>query len=258
MPERARAASLNKTQIDRLGDRLRQASVSEGDLRSLDDYRRSFADVYATVVQAIKIRLQIEPTGRPAKSTTSIIEKLHRESIRLSQVQDIAGCRIVVPTMAEQEKVVASLRTIFPDASVIDRRATPSYGYRAIHIVVRIDNMLVEIQVRTESQHFWAELSEKLSDVIDPSVKYGGGPAEVREILSTLSTAISMIEEAEAAIEALEPMLASLESTDAATLRLQQELRVNRQRIADARALLLGLANRPIPPTPENSTGQEQ
>jgi ppGpp synthetase/RelA/SpoT-type nucleotidyltranferase len=34
----------------------------------------------------------------------------------------------------------------------------------------------VEIQVRILMQHWWAELSEKLSDTIDPEIKYGGGP----------------------------------------------------------------------------------
>ncbi|GAC1306974.1 MAG: hypothetical protein NVSMB21_10350 [Vulcanimicrobiaceae bacterium] len=39
---------------------------------------------------------------RTAKSTSSIVAKLQRESTRLSQIQDIAGCRIVVPTIAAQ------------------------------------------------------------------------------------------------------------------------------------------------------------
>lgn len=119
--------------------------MTEQDLRMLDDYRRSFGEAHETVVATIRDQLQLEPTGRPAKSTISLIEKLHRESIRLAQVQDIAGCRIVVTDVSEQESVVASLRGIFPQASVIDRRAAPSYGYRAVHIVVKISGMLVEI-----------------------------------------------------------------------------------------------------------------
>ena len=37
---------LSKTQIDRLGDRLRTGDISEADLRLLDSYRRSFTDAY--------------------------------------------------------------------------------------------------------------------------------------------------------------------------------------------------------------------
>lgn len=82
-------AKLSKTQIDRLGDRLREGSPSEDDLRLLDDYRLSFGEAYDTVVRTIREELQLEPTGRPAKSTSSLIEKLHRESIRLSEVHGI-------------------------------------------------------------------------------------------------------------------------------------------------------------------------
>jgi putative GTP pyrophosphokinase len=172
---------LSTTQVDRLGNRLRRGLLVESDLRSLDDYRRSFGEAYETVVHTIREQLHLEPTGRPAKSTHSLIEKLHRESIRLAQVQDIAGCRVVVADAAEQERAVASLRTVFPEASVDDRRANPSYGYRAVHVIAKIFGVLVEIQVRTSLQHLWAEFSEKLSDVVDPSIKYGAGRTKSAE-----------------------------------------------------------------------------
>src|SRR5712692_7902197 len=89
-------SNLSKNQIDRLGDRLRKGDISDDDLRLLDSYRRSFSDAYENVVGQIRHQLGLEPTGREEKTTTSIIEKLRRQSIRLSQMQDIAGCRIVV------------------------------------------------------------------------------------------------------------------------------------------------------------------
>ncbi len=125
------------------------------------------------------------------------MEKLNRETIRLSQVQDIAGCRVVVSDVAAQERVVASLRDVFPDASVVDRRANPSHGYRAVHVIAQISGKLVEIQVRTSLQHLWAELSEKLSDVADPAIKYGGGPAAGHEKLTMTSRVVMMHEQLE-------------------------------------------------------------
>ena len=100
---------ISKTQIDRLGDRLRKGNITDSDLRLLDEYRRSFTEAYNAVAETIRRQLNLEPTGRPAKSTISIAEKLRRESIRLTQIQDIAGCRLVVPEIADQEHVVASL-----------------------------------------------------------------------------------------------------------------------------------------------------
>ena len=185
------ANEISKTQIDRLGDRLKRGNITEEDLRLLDQYRRSFSDAYEMVVGLIRDKLGLEPTGRPAKSTTSIADKLKRESIRLTQIQDIAGCRIVVTDIAEQESVLQSLTGLFPEATVIDRRAKPSHGYRAVHVVVICDGKLIEIQVRTALQQVWAELSEKYSDVIDPSIKYGGGDEGVQMLLQDSSNLIA-------------------------------------------------------------------
>jgi putative GTP pyrophosphokinase len=156
------------------------------------------------VIQTIRKKLKLETTGRPAKSTSSIIEKLLRESIRLTQVQDIAGCRVVVADVLEQERVVASLRDVFLRVTVIDRRKKPSYGYRAIHVVARIAGKLIEIQVRSSLQHLWAEFSEKLSDVVDPAIKYGGGNDEILQTLTNNSATMGKLEDLEKQL-ALEP-----------------------------------------------------
>lgn len=196
----ALSTNISKTQIDRLGDRLRQGPPSESDVKLLDKYRRSFAEAYETVVRTIPhefnkyANFRLQPTGRPAKSTTSIIEKLDRESIRLSQVQDIAGCRVVVANIIQQDHVVAKLCDIFPGASVVDRRAKPNYGYRAVHVIPRIAGKLIEIQVRTPLQHSWAELSEKFSDVIDPAIKYGRGPELYRDSVMAISDLMAEVE----------------------------------------------------------------
>jgi ppGpp synthetase/RelA/SpoT-type nucleotidyltranferase len=191
------ADDVSKSQIDRLGDRLRQETVTETDLRMLDDHRRSFRSAYVHVVDVIRSRFRFDVTGR-LKTTRSIIDKLRRETIRLSQPQDIAGCRVVVADLVEQDRAVSSLREVLPDASVVDRRSSPSYGYRAIHVIVTVTDRLVEIQVRTRLQHLWAELSEKCSDVFDdPAIKYGGGRDDVRRMLQSASELVADGESAE-------------------------------------------------------------
>ena len=223
----------SKTQIDHLGDRLRKGPLVEADLKVLDDYRRSFGLAYESVVRAIREHTQLEPTGRPAKSTGALIEKLHRETIRLTQVQDIAGCRIIVPDILEQDRVVASLRTVFPDADLDDRREDPSYGYRAVHIVVQFSGSLVEIQVRSSVQHIWAELSEKLSDVVDSAIKYGGGPPDIQDLLANASSMIASFEKLEEITAELEASLAAMKqfALDASKKDLGE---AEKQRIADA------------------------
>lgn len=191
---------LTKSRIDRLGDRLRKGDISEDDLRLLDRYRRSFSGAYEFVVETIRGELKLEPTGRPAKSTTSISDKLRRESIRLTQIQDIAGCRLIVPDVAGQDAVVKSLEGLFEHATVIDRRVKPSHGYRAVHVIVNSSGKLIEIQVRTQLQHLWAELSEKFSDISDPAIKYGGGKKEIQKELLETSEMVAREELLEAAL----------------------------------------------------------
>lgn len=187
-------ATLSKTQIDRLGNRLKKGSPSDDDLRLLDEYRRSFGPAYDFIIRTIRETLRLEPTGRPAKSTSSIAEKLRRESIRLSQVQDIAGCRVVVADMFAQDQTIAMLREAFHQIRVIDRRVSPSHGYRAVHVIVDREPVTVEIQIRTALQHLWAELSERLADVVDSSIKYGGGDQQIIQILTTESELIAKLE----------------------------------------------------------------
>jgi len=214
----------SKTQIDKLGDRLRAGNITEADLRLLDEYRRSFNEAYEFVVRAIRTQLGLEATGRPAKSTTSVAEKLQRESIRLTQVQDIAGCRLIVPGILEQDRAVSSLTELFENASVADRRISPSHGYRAIHVIVRYGEKLVEIQVRTSLQHVWAELSEKMSDVFDPAIKYGGGQKSLRKLLLTWSDVIGTEENVEQALDDTRHRVDSLLSQEALSGDDQAEL----------------------------------
>lgn len=53
---------------------------------------------------------------------------------------------------------------------------------------------MIEVQVRTSLQHAWAELSEKLADVVDGAIKYGGGNEEVVSLLANMSEAIMNVE----------------------------------------------------------------
>jgi putative GTP pyrophosphokinase len=73
------------------------------------------------------MRCSFAPTGRPAKSTNAIRDKLRRASIRLSQMQDIAGCRLIVEDRRRQDALVAQLTRLFPGSTVVDRREKPSH-----------------------------------------------------------------------------------------------------------------------------------
>jgi ppGpp synthetase/RelA/SpoT-type nucleotidyltranferase len=201
---------VNKSDLDRLGDRLR-GGISPEDLTFLDTYRRGFRNAYDSVVDRVRAELGLEASGRPAKSTPAIVDKLCRSSMRLTQMQDIAGCRVVVPDIPAQDWVIARLDQMF-DATVIDRRVKPSNGYRAVHVVVREVGLPVEVQVRTDLQHVWAESSEKLADAFGSQLKYGGGPKEIRELLDDFSKMIGDFEQHLDMGEAAGPSVSELKS----------------------------------------------
>jgi len=185
---------LSNSSVTRLGEQLKNGNDDANTLTELEAYRSEFVPAYNHVVRILKDKLLLSVTGR-FKSTISIIEKLRRSSSRLAQIQDIAGCRVVATTTMEQREIADSLRQWFPDIKFIDRTTRPSNGYRAIHALVRHDGRVVEIQIRTLIQNFWASISEKVADLHGQEVKYGGGPPELQRHLIDLSEAFRVAED---------------------------------------------------------------
>jgi ppGpp synthetase/RelA/SpoT-type nucleotidyltranferase len=71
-------------------------------------------------------------------------------------------------------------------------------------VIVKHRAKVVEVQVRTSLQQAWAELSEKLSDVIDPAIKYGRGDKSFMEPLMKSSGVVAKEEAKEAKLANLE------------------------------------------------------
>jgi len=126
------------------------------------------------------VNLGFEP-GTRVKTTQVLIEKLQRESCRLSQVQDLAGARVVVPHLTAQDEAVSLMveefnRTGTRQCKIIDRRARPSHGYRAVHVIAYIETIPVEIQVRTKLEDAWAQIFESVADRWGRQMRYGDEP----------------------------------------------------------------------------------
>ena len=185
--------SLSNTQIDRIGHKLRNGRIDAQCLRDLEVFRALYNPAYQHVENTLVHRLGLSITGRPSKSTVAIVEKLKRETIRLNQIQDIAGCRVLVPGLADQDHLVESLSILLNDAQleIDDKRNAPTNGYRAVHVIAKKFGRPVEIQIRTTLQHAWAEISEKVADAHGHSVKYGVGDAHAILFLSKLSAITS-------------------------------------------------------------------
>jgi putative GTP pyrophosphokinase len=188
---------LSRSQVNQLGDRLRTGPFTDADRELLLAYRASFLPAYQEVVQGLRNVIGVNPTGRPEKTPESIIAKLRRSQTELGRMQDIAGCRVIVDDVVDQDSRVNRMEELFPNARVIDRRARPSHGYRAVHVIPKINGKEVEIQVRTVMQDLWAGVSERLADRAGIELKYGGTPSgaeSLRTLLDWTSAAIALLE----------------------------------------------------------------
>jgi ppGpp synthetase/RelA/SpoT-type nucleotidyltranferase len=158
--------------------------VDEADMNEFATVAEAYQDCLDEVERRLA-SLGFNATTR-VKTTTTLLEKLQRESARLSQVHDLAGARLVVGDRVSQDESVALIQSHFDGdgpVKVIDRRDKPSYGYRAVHLVVHVDGIPVEIQVRTSLQDAWAQLMERLADDWGREIRYGGDPLQLDALL---------------------------------------------------------------------------
>ena len=200
--------AISKAQLDRLGSRLRNADEpADEDLLLLNRYRERFIGVERSVVERLRAISQY-PVESRHKSVPSIVAKLRRrQPARLSAIQDMAGARIVVSGRVEQDRIVHALISNFSSATVDDKRDRPSFGYRAVHVVVS-DPLPFEIPVRTVLEHEWAQVSERLADRYGFELKYGGGPEAVQRALAEYSETIALA----GRLERVDAKLAAVES----------------------------------------------
>ena len=179
---------LTRSQINRAGRRLRKAQTpSEADRQIYDEYRATFAEPLGEVVEILQGLAGGAPVTYRLKRFETTVEKLRRLTSDLARLEDIAGCRVVVPTLREQHELVSLVRREFEVIRERDYQTEPRGGYRALHVVVRSQGKAVEVQLRTELEEQWANTVERLAERLDPQIKYGAGPSGVGQTLDSVS-----------------------------------------------------------------------
>ena len=176
--------------MKRLGRRLRKAErPSPDDVAMYDAYRGSFSEDLKDVIGALQSLFPDSPPAARRKTLDSVVAKLKRSTTDLGSMQDIAGCRINVPGLDDQDDAVARIQERFEARKTDDLRDRPHSGYRAVHVIVAAPHgRWVEIQVRTALQDLYAQLSERMADAFGIEMKYGGGDPFAREILQSSSS----------------------------------------------------------------------
>jgi ppGpp synthetase/RelA/SpoT-type nucleotidyltranferase len=171
---------ISKGELNRLGDRLiAHDAIADADLDALAMVLAAYQDV----LEEVKAQLQglgFSPGWR-VKTTSTLIDKLKRiHKMQLSRIQDLAGARIIVADLDAQDEACDIISEAFERLGCavrqIDRRRTPTFGYRALHLVITVDAVPVEIQIRTELQDAWAQMVERLADSWGRGIRYGEPP----------------------------------------------------------------------------------
>lgn len=173
---------LSRKEIEALGRALRAGDVVPGSATwaTYTTYLAEQDGLRQEVENRVRSLLGtgVTITGR-TKSTDTLREKLIRTpSIQLPYIRDVIGIRVVADTdLSGQDDIVEQLRAEFGDQTqIIDRRAEPESGYRAVHVIVRVGVTRAEIQVRTALQAQWADLYERLADTWGRQIRYGADP----------------------------------------------------------------------------------
>lgn len=168
------------------------------------EYRSGFQDPLKKVTVGLRQFVERESSevtvGQRLKRNPQILNKLGRfSSMRLTQMEDIAGCRAILPGGAsEVSGVPKRIRRNWEVLRIEDYAASPkTTGYRAIHVVVRRDGHPVEIQLRTPFQHEWAEAVERWAALTRFSLKDGEGPPDLLSYFELVAWGMSRYEQGE-------------------------------------------------------------
>ncbi len=145
------------------------------------------------------------------KRSKSIIFKLMRFSnMKLSRIQDIGGCRVVMPNVDLARKVSKDYisknkrhkRIKSREQNYINKPKSDGYrsihhvyGYYSINKVGKIFNgRLIEIQIRSQLQHIWATALEIVDLFTGQTMKLGGGNSGWKYFFKLVSSAFAKME----------------------------------------------------------------
>lgn len=224
MPSKVMEDRISNTAADKAGAMLRDYFVGNPRGVSDDDvvdayftvslYRDMHAYPMTKVTNGVRHYIKaatgdesLRP-GQRFKRMNRILDKLRRyPHMRLSQMEDIGGCRAVLNNRDQVNEVVKRITRRWTDARVIDYVENPkSSGYRSVHLIARRDGRMVEVQLRTTGQHAWADAAETWTPpAVDFNVKDdpAGVPEPVRSYFQVAGEIIALRETGQQPEEAL-------------------------------------------------------
>lgn len=203
--------ALTKSRIDRAGIAFAKDSFRDIDemieLEDVfDEYRKSHLEPLSETT--LELQRWLNEYGHDyyiaqrLKRKPQIIRKLNRLSVRLTQLQDIGGCRIIVEKNELVDQIIEFIKRKIESTEELNLVRITDYrekgrdvtGYRSVHLLLERSGKKLELQLRSRIQHYWAESIERTSVIYGYHLKESEGDEKVISYFHKLSDAFFEIE----------------------------------------------------------------
>lgn len=207
-----------KSQVDKSGEILKKENPSseekENALTILNNWRSAHSfpmNTFQTRLRRLSKKIDSDAlVVQRLKRVPSIIRKLRRrqtETMNLSQMQDIGGCRTVLKNV----QMVKELTEIYKKSRGLKHKRVnekdyiknpKADGYRSVHLMYKYksdkkstyDGLLIEIQIRSKIQHAWATAVETVDLFTKQAIKSNEGREDWMDFFRLLGSAFAKIE----------------------------------------------------------------
>lgn len=201
----------SRERVSRAGDAVRAGNANMLDLIAINLWRAGHRSVLNTFQAILRNRTRGTPikVAQRHKRRSTIFDKLHRlPGMRLARMDDVAGCRLIFPTIAmlyefrEQLHAANFNHELKNDPDKYDYIKHPKdTGYRGVHDIYSYDvnsfagrhykGLLIELQYRTFHQHAWATAVEVIGFVTESQPKFQKGDKRYEYAMSLASEIIA-------------------------------------------------------------------
>ena len=209
------APEFSRAQVDAAGAVLLDADPLspefDGALDVINNWRSSHAYPLNTFQATLRYKAKQVSAERLVaqriKRLSSIFHKLKRFSwLRLSEMQDVGGCRAIVSSTRQVERLVtlykqSDLKHKLDDEDDYIARPKKS-GYRGFHLIYRYNSdkietyngLKIEMQLRSSPQHAWACAVETVGTFTRQALKASQGEENWLRFFKLMGTAMALRE----------------------------------------------------------------
>jgi putative GTP pyrophosphokinase len=218
----AKPKGYSKEKVNTAGDILIKEGSSKEEIDRAIEILDNWRAIHSYPMHIFKKRLKDKSiildknslTVQRLKRVPAIIKKLQRKyngrepTMKLSQMQDIGGCRAVLANVDLAKKLYKDYyikgdlkHKKVGEKDYIDRPKKD--GYRSIHLIYKYNSdkgkkeyngLLVEVQIRSKLQHLWATAIETVDFFTRQAIKSNEGQKEWIDFFRLVSSAFAKME----------------------------------------------------------------